>query len=134
MFNKMGDISTAIEHINMSLLRDLPELNNPQFESIKQNLASAFCEKLYNQIVEFDSKLDNDKQVAVRLVSFGQTVTFMVTGLGYSNPSLIHFYGIAPDGSQVELIQHVSQISFLLTTASRDNPEEPKRTIGFKNE
>jgi hypothetical protein len=128
----VSDYLSSMHGINFAL-KNLPELKNPQFESIKENQASEFCQKLYDQIMEFDSKLDNDKQVAVRLVSFGQSVSFAVTGLGYSNPSLIRFFGIMPDGSPVELIQHVSQISFLLTTAVRENPEEPKLPIGFRS-
>ena len=130
----MNDFLPALNKLNHDLTKKLPEITNPQFESIEQNLASEFCKKLYNQIVEFDSKLDDDKRVAVRLVSFGQSVTFVVNGLGYCNPSLIRFFGTMPDGSPVELIQHVSQISFLLTTSLRDNPEEPKQQIGFKSE
>ena len=99
-----------------------------------QNLASEFCKKLHAHIVEFDSRLDSDQQVAVRLVTFGQTVTFAVNGIGYSNPSLIRFLGTMPGGSRVELIQHVSQISFLLTAAMREDPEKPKAVIGFRND
>ena len=131
MNNYLSDMSGMNTALNS--LKNI-KMTHPHLESIQQNLASEFCKKLYDQIVEFDSKLDNNKQVAVRLVSFGQTVSFIVTGLGYSNPSLIRFYGTMSDGSQVELIQHVSQISFLLTTAPRENPEQPKRTIGFMSE
>jgi hypothetical protein len=116
------------------MLKNFEAIKHPSIAVAEQNFASEFCKKLYDQIVEFDSRLDNDKQVAVRLVSFGQTVSFVVTGLGYSNPSLIRFFGTMPEGSQVELIQHVSQISFLLTVTPRENPEQPKRKIGFIND
>ncbi|WP_128751455.1 DUF6173 family protein [Desulfosporosinus sp. HMP52] len=130
----MDDFLPSLRKMNLDILKDLPMFTNPQLEWIEQNLASEFCKKIYDQIVEFDSKLDNDKQVAVRLVNFGQSVTFVVNGLGYSNPSLIRFSGTMPNGSPVELIQHVSQISFLLTSSLRDNPTEPKQEIGFKTE
>lgn len=123
-----------LDSFNKSMLENLKAIKHPTVQVAEQNLASKFCEKLYAQIVEFDSKLDNDKEVAMRLVSFGQTVTFSVNSLGFSNPSLIHFYGMGSDGSPVELIQHVTQISFLLTSSPRENPEQPKRVIGFKND
>jgi hypothetical protein len=67
----------------------------------------------------------------VRLVSFGQAVVFRLHDIGYSNPSLISFVGVTEDGDPVELIQHVSQISILLTRLPRQNPEEPRKPIGF---
>ncbi|MFA5313813.1 MAG: DUF6173 family protein [Methanomassiliicoccales archaeon] len=123
-----------LNFFNENMLKNFEAIKHPSIAVAEQNFASEFCKKLYDQIVEFDSRLDNDKQVAVRLVSFGQTVSFVVTGLGYSNPSLIRFFGTMPEGSQVELIQHVSQISFLLTVTPRENPEQPKRKIGFIND
>lgn len=95
--------------------------------------ASDVCEKLIRMINEFDSKLDQEHQVGMRLVSFGSGLTFHVTHLGYSNPSLISFHGMLDNGSYVELIQHVSQISFLLMAVKRINPVEPKKPIGFFN-
>lgn len=117
----------------------MPELNTSMLKSFesypvtvaKANLASEFCKKLLKSINEFDSQLDKTKQVGIRLVSFGQTVTFAVGAIGYNNPSLIYFYGTLENGSKVQLVQHVSQISFLMMAVDKINPEEPKRKIGF---
>lgn len=95
------------------------------------NLASEFYDRLVEMINEFDDDLDETEEVGMRLVSFGQTIQFHIHDLGYYNPSLIRFYGQKEDGSDIELIQHVSQISFLLMAVKRLNPEEPKRKIGF---
>ena len=54
-----------------------------------------------------------------------------VTGLGYIEPSLILFIGHHDDRRLIELVQHVSKISFLLTVLRRMNPDEPRRKIGF---
>ncbi len=105
----------------------IPEIKNP-------NHASEFYERLVKMINQFDDDLDQEHEVGMRLVSFGQAVTFHVTDLGYYNPSLIRFYGTLEDGSPVELIQHVSQISFLLMAVKRLDPSKPKPKIGFTNE
>lgn len=102
-------------------------------EAATSNLASDFCRKLYDSIREFDSALNPEQETAIRLVAFGQTITFTVTSLGYTDPSLIHFYGILESGQPVELIQHVSQINFLLTIVLRQQPEQPKPPIGFRH-
>lgn len=116
-----------------------PNTANLQFKVMEavntpaENLASEFYLRLVKMIEEFDVALDHTQAVGVKLVSFGQAMTFHVTHLGYSDPSLIIFGGVMNDGSPVQLIQHVSQINFLLTTIKRLNPEEPKKPIGFIN-
>jgi hypothetical protein len=100
----------------------------------QQNFASVFCTKLYKEINEFDLSLDASSEVAVRLVSFGETVQFSIESMGFSDPSLIIFSGHTADGSHVQLVQHVSQISLLLLAAKRPHPEKPKFPIGFRQE
>jgi hypothetical protein len=100
-------------------------------ELAKANMASEFHARLMYRINDFDESLDNEHEVGVKLVSFGQTVVFRVEDVGYHNPSLIVFHGRMDDGNPVTLVQHVSQISFLLTSLKRPNPQEPKVPFGF---
>ena len=94
-------------------------------------LASEYCRRLLEYINEFDKSLDQTKETAIRLVSFGQTFQFTVQQIGFYDPKLICFYGMHADGSPIQLIQHVNQISFLLMSVKRENPELPKQPIGF---
>jgi len=97
-----------------------------------ENLASEFYKRIVQIISEFDAELDHTAEVGIRLVAFGQAFTFQITGLGYSDPSLIIFAGHRlDDGGYVKLVQHVSQISFVLTAVPRTNPALPKKQIGF---
>jgi hypothetical protein len=93
------------------------------------NYTSEFYKRLAKWISDFDAGLDEAHEVGVRLVNFGQSVTFRLNNIGYWNPSLISFHGVTEDGNPVELIQHVSQISVLLMKLPRPNPSAPK--IGF---
>ena len=104
---------------------------NPVVEQYKANLASQFYKQLVEWINKFDLALDDEHEVGVRLVSFGQSVVFHLDSLGYSNPSLISFSGTLEDGSPVELVQHVSQISVLLMKLPRPDTSKPKQPIGF---
>ncbi|WNF35044.1 DUF6173 family protein [Bacillaceae bacterium IKA-2] len=107
-----------------------PNLNCPDIIiPTNPNLASESFEGLVKMINEFDQKLDEHHEVGMRLVSFGKSIQFHVEDLGYYNPSLIIFYGRTEDGQPLELIQHVSQISFLLMAVKRLSPEEPKKRI-----
>jgi len=97
------------------------------------NYASQFYEHLANWIIDFDSKLDNEHEVGVRLVNFGQTVVFSLEDMRYCDPSLISFIGHTQEGQPVELIQHINQISILLMKLPRQYPAEPKKPIGFRS-
>ena len=82
------------------------------------------------QIQEFEDSLDDDKEVSVLLTSFGPALLMNVTGIGFMNPDLVFFYGTG-DGRPSGLIQNISQLNFLLTSAEKEDPEEPPRKIGF---
>lgn len=111
---------------------DIPQFKTPQFiTNAEEGLASEFHKRLITWINEFDKSLDNDHEVGVRLVSFGQSVVFHLTDIGYWNPFLISFTGTTDDGDPVELIQHVNQISILLMKLPRKNPKDKKQPIGF---
>jgi len=105
--------------------------NNPLVTTAEANRASEFHRRLVEWINSFSAGLDEQHEVGVRLVSFGQTLVFRLDDLGYWNPSLICFYGETDDGNPVELIQHVSQISVLLMKVPRKDPSKPKQPIGF---
>jgi len=100
-------------------------------KSQELELASDFFKKLSHYMDQFDKSLNQGQEIGIKLVSFGQSIQFTVKNIGYYNPKLICFYGEMPDGSPVQLIQHVNQISFLLTAVQRKDPEQVKRPIGF---
>ncbi len=92
--------------------------------------ASYSYQVIADRIKEFEEDLDDDHEIAVMLASFGQSVTMTVTGIGYSNPSTLTFYGYV--GKQcATLIQHMSQLNFLLLAVKKADPEKPPRRIGF---
>jgi hypothetical protein len=114
-----------------------PELRippNPLVVAAQANYASEFHARLLKWISDFDAELDQAHEVGVRLVTFGQAVVFSLSDIGFWNPSLITFRGVTDDGSPVELIQHVTQISVLLMKLPRKDSSKPKRRIGFTSE
>lgn len=104
-----------------------------QQPEVDQNLASEFHKRIMEMILDFEGELDEEHEIGVKLVNFGQTVQFNITGIGYYNPSLIHFHGQTEQGNRIELVQHVSQISFLLMAMKKadPDPEVPPKRIGF---
>lgn len=100
------------------------------FERRDYNLADYTYEVILERIKEFEDELDDEHEVALKLASFGQTILMSVTEIGYSNPSTLVFYGFV-EGQQATLIQHISQLSFLLLSVKKADPEKPARRIGF---
>lgn len=94
------------------------------------NLADYSYEVILERIKYFEDSLDDEHEVAVKLASFGQALTLSVTDIGYSNPSTLIFHGYVGD-QPATLIQHMSQLNFLLVAVKKSDPEKPPRRIGF---
>lgn len=80
----------------------------------RDNPVVAAFESLGKYVKKFEEDLDSEHEIGARLVSFGNSITIHVQGVGYSPPSLLSFTGVTDSGDKVNLVQHVSQLSFLL--------------------
>ena len=87
------------------------------------------CDAIEKYVVDFESALDSNHEVGVRLASFGGVILFHVEQIGFSKPNIITFYGSTPEGERVQLVQHSSQLNFLLKAVEK-RQEQPNR-IGF---
>lgn len=94
--------------------------SDTQFEIIKR------------RILEFQASLDSEHDVALMLTNFGQSILMNVTEIGYEESVLMVFKGLV-DGNEATLIQHVSQLNFLMMAVPKD-PAVPKRQIGFASD
>lgn len=110
-------------------------LPNLSIDTRDYDLADWQYEKICEEIKEFQSALNENEEVALQLTNFGQSFTMLVTDIGFQNPSLIYYYGEI-NGKYCQLIQHVSQINFLLMAVPKADPEKPARRvkIGFVKE
>jgi len=94
-----------------------------------KSLAEWTYERLVGYINDFEASLDDEHEVGARLVSFGDSVTFHIEDIGFWGPDIITFVGKADDGSNIQLIQNISQLSVLLIAMKKED-DEPRR-IGF---
>lgn len=102
----------------------------PVLDARDYSMADYTYKIIVERIKEFEEDLDEEHEVALRLASFGQSITLSVTDIGYSNPSTLVFHGFVGD-QPATLIQHVSQLSFLLLAVKKADPTKPARRIGF---
>lgn len=112
----------------MSLLSDM----NFDFQNAKDEacFASEKFKCIMREIKDFEDGLDNRHEVGVYFASFGVQTLMAVQEIGYHNPDLMFFYGWV-NGKSAQLIQHISQLNFLLTAVEKADPNAPPRRIGF---
>lgn len=111
----------------------IPHMNIPQIEipdmPIQHMWADSQYQILKRYITDFEASLDENHEVGVMLTNFGQSVLMSVTNITYEESVLMVFKGYV-NGRESTLIQHINQLSFLLTTVEKE-PDRPKRRIGF---
>lgn len=93
--------------------------------------AEIVARSLYQEIINYQNSLSNTEDIAMMLVQFNQSTTILVENIGYIGYTMISFHGKDMSGKPLELIQHISQLNFLLTVVPKPEPEIPKRKIGF---
>ena len=49
-------------------------------------------EKILEQIHDFEATLDDDHEIALRLASFGTSITMIVKNVSYQNPDILYLY------------------------------------------
>lgn len=93
--------------------------------------AQIIAENLYQEIIKYQSSLQDTEDVAISVVKFNESITILVDSIGYIGYNLVRFGGKDNSGKPMELIQHISQLNFLLMVVPKPEPEVPKRKIGF---
>ena len=91
--------------------------------------AQNIFEHLMHRVEAFQKSLDDEHEVGLRLANFGIAAEINIRSIGYKNPNLIEFSGLSRDMQEVTLVQHISQLNFLLI-AAKPLEEQPFR-IGF---
>ena len=98
---------------------------------MRDNPAEWAFARLSRLIEEFESRLDKDEEIGVRLVGLPGEGMLQIEDVGFWGPDMILFFGRNADGKPVRLIQHYTQFNVLLGSAPKKRPE-PARRIGFQ--
>lgn len=101
-------------------------------DEVYKSSAELLAKALYERIVEFQSKLSCNEDVGVAFVRFDITTILLIESIDYIGNNLVVFHGKDTNDNPLELIQHISQLNFLLTVVHKSAPEVPKRQIGFR--
>lgn len=120
---------TALNAIQKSNINKQKMINAATIQ--EGSTAQIVAENLHQEILNYQSNLPDSEDVAISIVQFGQSTTILVDSIGYIGYNLVRFGGKDNSGKPLELIQHISQLNFLLTVVQKPEPEVPKRPIGF---
>lgn len=109
----------------------IPEFDPPEIPTlpVAYSYSDTQFEILQEYIEEFQSTLDDEHEVGLLLTNFGQSTLMQVCEISYEESVLLIFKGYV-NGKYSTLIQHVSQLNFLITSVKKE-PDRPKRKIGF---
>ena len=77
----------------------------------------------------FENLLEDDEEMGVQLANFGVPASIHLRSLSFKNPNIIEFSGVDTEGNRLDLVQHISQLSFLFV-ALKPIGEKPYRA-GF---
>lgn len=112
---------------------DFAEVRRAHDERAGRFDAEGVFKHLINRVRQFEAQLPDDKEVGLQLANFGVAADLHIRGITYRNPNMIEFIGMNSDGEKAVLVQHISQLNFLLRAISPLKEEEPYR-IGFRAE
>lgn len=79
---------------------------------------------------QFQADLPEDHELGLQLTGSGGGQSLHVRGMGFKNPNIIEFYGMLEGARQVVVIQHLSQLNFMLIAVPPPADQPPYR-IGF---
>lgn len=125
-FNALARAPAALQQIEQQ--QDIIKMIQAQAHR-KANPVVSIAENLKKYVIDFEAQLDADHEVALRIASFGGVIFFHAETIGFANPDLVTFIGVTDEGERVQLVQHYTQLSFLLKAVKKLQPEA--RRIGF---
>jgi hypothetical protein len=103
--------------------------NERQAENAGRFDAALIFEHLMQRVEAFQRNLKDDEEIGIQLANFGLAAQLHIRTISYKNPNLIEFSGVTLDDNSAVLVQHISQLNFMLI-ALKPVDEKPYR-IGF---
>ncbi|WP_270739626.1 DUF6173 family protein [Massilioclostridium coli] len=87
--------------------------------------------EILNAIQAFEQNLEEHQEIALKLGGFGQSLTMFAEEIQCINDNMILFKGVSPHGEACTLIQHISQVNFILAAVPKSRDAETARRIQF---
>ena len=115
-----------------SLLEMSEELSRTTANSPRNNPARWEYDRLVDFIKEFEATLNDDQEIGLQVFPHSGATGYYVREIECWSPYIIAFHCFTQDGRRATLIQHHSQLNFLLTVLPKHDPQLPAKRIGFR--
>jgi hypothetical protein len=116
-FKRVGDLSNLIA----------PDFEVPVIRP--PNMAQYAVEAIYDEIAEFEASLDEDYEVGMPIVGGPANLCVHVRKVYRFGTDKLVFVGIDSDQHPVRLVQHLSQLNFLMLSVKKMTEKSVR--IGF---
>jgi Family of unknown function (DUF6173) len=109
----------------------MPDLDllNTRLPTLPDPPAKWAYERIARQINDFEAELSDDEEIGLRLVATPDTSVMHINDIGYWGPDMLIYHGTNEHGRPMQLMQHYTQMSILLTAVPKC--EQKARRIGF---
>ena len=132
LINSLQQSMSAMEALKEPFTSGVVQMDAPPI--LKSFTATEVHKHLQRVITDFMDSLKPNEEVGIQLASFGVTHQIVVDSVRALGSNLLVFQG-QENGLPTTLVQHVSQLNFLLVAVPLEQPGvEPRRKIGFYTE
>jgi hypothetical protein len=121
--------SSLVAEINRTMAEDRRQDEERQAEIAGRYDADLVFGHLMQRIEAYQEGLKEDEEIGLQLANYGLATQLHIRSIGFQNPNLLEFSGLNIDGNECVLIQHLSQLNFMLI-ALKPVKDKPFR-IGF---
>ena len=83
-------------------------------------------------IKNFESELNEDQEVGIKIVSLGNVGIYYVQEIDYWSPYILVFHCLDQHRNKATLTQHFTQLNFLLNVLTKLDSQKPAKRIGFR--
>lgn len=130
MSDQFLDAMASINSMNEIMERQRHNEHERQAENSGRYDAADIFKHLMRRVQEFQSGLAENEEIGLQLANFGLAAQLHIRSVGYKNPNLVEFHGVDSNDNEATLVQHISQLNFMLIALKP--LEEHAYRIGFK--
>jgi len=125
----MPNISRLNDEVSRSIAESKRRDEERQAKIAGRYDADLAFRHLMQRIEAFQEGLKEDEEIGLQLANYGLAAQLHIRSIGFQNPNLLEFSGLTIDGNECVLVQHLSQLNFMLI-ALKPVEDKPFR-IGF---
>ncbi|MBR2207921.1 MAG: hypothetical protein IJ859_03835 [Synergistaceae bacterium] len=132
---KLSEIMQAAKKYNFkpenSLIDQVEKLEEIAASAPKNNPAKWAHAQLMQIVKDFEETLNDEQETGLKIISLGNASIYYVKEIDYRSPYILVFHCVTQNGEKAVILQHYSQLNFVLIVLPKLNAEKSARRVGF---